>query len=473
MLVYLSPKMTRTWNTTNHAEKQTPSIGESPIPKVETSKNPVPPPLTRFPPELLAEIFMEVVKRELEPPKPEEELLYSPALILTHICSQWRRVAVETPRLWSEIRINLKHKPEWLLPSLKRDMTWSKQAPLRLTITYESKPETWDQVLGIIVPQAHRWEYIGLCLTGRDFQVGLAPIKGHLHSLRALHLLFYYRERCTLDVYEYAPHLTTLTLEGVTSPDLIKLPWTQLEELECSEFTIALHAIQFSKNLLSCHLYMDSFASMPPTWDTPTQICNSNLEVLEVACMTIDEDSFCRFFPSLTLPSLQTLKIAPRAQLVNDGFWSGFFPFFCRSSKLLTTLQLRRLPFSSAQFIQILELVPCLVLLDIGYDDRRSNPYRKFDNDFIHHLNANHPGCLVPRLASLGIHGPTAFDEASVVGMVASRRHISPSNMNGVAPLQHLALDCFAYSPITIPLPSLRRFVLEGLRVTYEQPWEA
>ncbi|KAF8876672.1 hypothetical protein BD779DRAFT_1559946 [Infundibulicybe gibba] len=394
-------------------------------------------PLRRFPPELLAEIFTAVVSGG--------------------------KVALDSLHLWTKVGIDLIFKPEPLLSWLKQYMVWSKHAPLHLTVEcwgLEEVPETRNGVLNIITPHAHRWEHVDFSPAEWDFQFELAPIRGHLDSLRSLRLSFSYSEpeRRILDVYEHAPYLTTLILEGASSLELVKLPWRQIKACQCDEFTTALHAIQFAENLLSCHLYMDIFASIPPTQDVLAQVCNTNLKILEVARGTIHGDSLCLFFSSLTLPSLRILKIQPQTELVSSDFWLGFFSFFHRSCRLLTTLKLRGLPFPFAEFTQILELVPQLVSLDIGCDYIYERGNGEFDNEFMDHLNANYPGCLVPCLTSLSIHGQAVFDEASVVGMVASRRRISSSNMNAVA--------------TSGPLPSLREFVLEGLMLAYEPPWE-
>ncbi|KAF8874438.1 hypothetical protein BD779DRAFT_1566804 [Infundibulicybe gibba] len=433
-------------------------------------------PLRRFPPELLAEIFTAVVSGGVGPLHPEYEP-YFPAIVLTRICSLWRKVALDSLHLWTKVGIDLIFKPEPLLSWLKQYMVWSKHAPLHLTVEcwgLEEVPETRNGVLNIITPHAHRWEHVDFSPAEWDFQFELAPIRGHLDSLKSLRLSFSYSEpeRRILDVYEHAPYLTTLILEGASSLELVKLPWRQIKACQCDEFTTALHAIQFAENLLSCHLYMDIFASIPPTQDVLAQVCNTNLKILEVARGTIHGDSLCLFFSSLTLPSLRILKIQPQAELVSSDFWLGFFSFFHRSCRLLTTLKLRGLPFPFAEFTQILELVPQLVSLDIGCDYIYERDNGEFDNEFMDHLNANYPGCLVPCLTSLSIHGQAVFDEASVVGMVASRRRISSSNMNAVALLQHLVLGCSGPLSTSGPLSSLREFVLEGLMLAYEPPWE-
>ncbi|KAF8874437.1 hypothetical protein BD779DRAFT_1678760 [Infundibulicybe gibba] len=316
--------------------------------------------------------------------------------------------------------------------------------------------------------QAYRWEHVVFHIAEWGFQFALAPIKGHLHSLKSLTLSFLNTDGRILDVYEGAPQLTMVDVSGLGRPECIMLPWPQLRECYLYEISTALHVLQVSRNLVFCRLsWIWVRHSLPPM----DRIYNSSLKTLEITPHTsLDDDLGCRHFVSLlTLPSLQTLKCAPIRQPVDSALWQSFFPFLQRSARLLTTLTLRRLPFSLAELLECLELAPCLRYLNVKYD--YENEYFAFDNEFMHRLDANRPGYLAPLLTSLLIHGPAVFDETSVAGMVTSRRHISSHNMAEIALLEYLVLGCSSPSSTSDPLPSLDCFVSEGLKVTYKHSW--
>ncbi|KAF8876673.1 hypothetical protein BD779DRAFT_156718 [Infundibulicybe gibba] len=422
--------------------------------------------LGEFPPELLTKIFAAVVDKELRRRGHGRRSL---ALRLTWVCSRWRGIVLDTPHLWSRIQLNLDSRPSLVV--LEHYLTRSKQAPLSLAITsygVHQRGDLWTPFLNILIPEAYRWEHVVFHIAEWGFQFALAPIKGHLHSLKSLTLSFLNTDGRILDVYEGAPQLTMVDVSGLGRPECIMLPWPQLRECYLYEISTALHVLQVSRNLVFCRLsWIWVRHSLPPM----DRIYNSSLKTLEITPHTsLDDDLGCRHFVSLlTLPSLQTLKCAPIRQPVDSALWQSFFPFLQRSARLLTNLTLRRLPFSLAELLECLELAPCLRYLNLKYD--YENEYFAFDNEFMHRLDANRPGCLAPLLTSLSIHGPAVFDETSVAGMVTSRRHISSHNMVEIALLEYLVLGCSSPSSTSDPLPSLDCFVSEGLKVTYKHSW--
>lgn len=70
-----------------------------------------PPFLTKAPqnnrllPEILIAIFDHVLKQKLDPPK-DHPSRFAPDLVsVTHVCSFWRRVAINAPHLWNRITV--------------------------------------------------------------------------------------------------------------------------------------------------------------------------------------------------------------------------------------------------------------------------------------------------------------------------------------------------------------------------------
>ncbi|KAF8062459.1 hypothetical protein FPV67DRAFT_272166 [Lyophyllum atratum] len=80
----------------------------------------------RLPPELLVEVFKYNLGVHL--PSYLVQLLH-----VTHVCSHWRRVALECPSLWSRIPF---HRPTWAKEMLAR----SKMAPLTIMLIFSGTP---------------------------------------------------------------------------------------------------------------------------------------------------------------------------------------------------------------------------------------------------------------------------------------------------------------------------------------------
>ncbi|KAJ7138106.1 hypothetical protein C8R44DRAFT_555779, partial [Mycena epipterygia] len=67
-------------------------------------------PIRRLPPEILCEIFMAHSSSSPQPHSSAGEkknISKSDLLLVSHVCAQWRTLALGTPRLWSDIAVDL------------------------------------------------------------------------------------------------------------------------------------------------------------------------------------------------------------------------------------------------------------------------------------------------------------------------------------------------------------------------------
>ncbi|KAF8882561.1 hypothetical protein BD779DRAFT_1626698 [Infundibulicybe gibba] len=132
-------------------------------------------PLRTFPPELLAKIFMEFVLMErCRTPRRN----YSP-FMLTGICSRWRRIVLDTPRLWTRI--------SGAVPMIYTWVVRSRELPLDLELDLDS-PDAYT-ILQALIPHSHRWGHATFCL-GPGSSSTLARVRTRLHSLKSLALSF-------------------------------------------------------------------------------------------------------------------------------------------------------------------------------------------------------------------------------------------------------------------------------------------
>ncbi|KAF8878238.1 hypothetical protein BD779DRAFT_1474910 [Infundibulicybe gibba] len=107
--------------------------------------------LKAFPPEILVAIFTEYINMVTDPwitPAHPE-----PPLNLMWICSRWRRIVLDTPRLWTKISSST--------PMVNLWVNRSKELPLDLKLDLSLGDVS---VLDALIPQAHRWERADLVL---------------------------------------------------------------------------------------------------------------------------------------------------------------------------------------------------------------------------------------------------------------------------------------------------------------------
>ncbi|KAF8882555.1 hypothetical protein BD779DRAFT_919240 [Infundibulicybe gibba] len=418
-------------------------------------------PMRSFPPELLAEVFAALVTMA----KIYWDLRSQPPLMLMGVCSRWRKIVLDTPRLWIKI---------FGLPSMPVD-PWiirSKELPL-----YVELNSSFPSILEALVPHSYRWEHVGFSLEAGLPSV-LARVKTRLHLLKRLNIFFGPATTGTVDFCEVAPQLTEVSLIGIYQPVIIQLPWEQLEVCTLDNSGLALYILQHAKNLQICHLDMSELFPPGPWLSTPRDphSYNPRLDTLVVRWSLLDLSTDI-FFSSITLPSLQTLEVDFDStnfhhHVVDDppeltrSTMSGFFK---RSSKHLSTLNLTNIPFSSSILIECLALVPSLVSLDIHFDE-----WHEISDKLLHRLNISLPGYILPRLRSLSLRGPSVFSSETLDALVTSRRYINPIN-DGTALLKNLTLKC------TIPegqstdsdrLPRFHRFVSGGLNIVYGWHWD-
>lgn len=88
------------------------------------------------------------------------------ALRLSHVCRYWRDVALDTPRMWTEIRVGRAHSECNRRTNIELVETYvarSKEAPLRVAAWLRSK--TSMQALQLVIPAFHRFQWFRLYIS--------------------------------------------------------------------------------------------------------------------------------------------------------------------------------------------------------------------------------------------------------------------------------------------------------------------
>jgi len=176
-------------------------------------------PVLTLPNEITSEIFIHFLP--IYPLCPPLTGILSPTL-LTHICRQWREIALATPELWRAIDGE-----------------------------YENGVLPGSEVFTAVLPYRARWEYVKLRLVVAVF----SPIEWEAPLLRHLDLHL----RCLIYegafVIRGAPFLRTAVLDVDDAKDVV-LPWAQLTSLTLRH-TLLFDSERFLKqtpNLVHCQL---------------------------------------------------------------------------------------------------------------------------------------------------------------------------------------------------------------------------
>ncbi|KAJ7465365.1 hypothetical protein B0H11DRAFT_63608 [Mycena galericulata] len=420
-------------------------------------------PLRHLPTEILAEIFKICVAQSrflnmfdysIDNPR-------TAPILLTHVCSLWRHVAITTPRLWDRLSlrspsaypmgkvpliadlVNRSH-PHWLVVEIRtssRDIDDTK-------LTHSVLPAL------VALPQFRdRVESLELGLDIRTFPAILSLSTPNLPRLRTLDLSLSVREdwqpsvAAVLEFFRSSQRLRELKLFAYyanSSADFAPLfPWSQLTRLVMSiqlDFLVARTILARCTNLRDCFLE-DLLHEQDSDDDLP--ICTLpklwRLTVLLVSSSTAEPSSV--FFKAFSFPNLRDLT-------VDIYGWpeDALFALQERSHFTLTSLSLRNIILDAAVVVRILESNPTIEDLSL---------HEFTDQSIINALTYSPPqsSVLLPRLTCLWIessHRLTA-DGDDLVRMLESRwdPHLRPPNAPSFAQLTqvNLVLSCPPLSP--------------------------
>ncbi|RDB27466.1 hypothetical protein Hypma_004095 [Hypsizygus marmoreus] len=321
-------------------------------------------PVRRLPRDILIEIFLYTRNwRRAEGFLGEREFMSTPVgplptpspLVITHVCSQWRRVALSMPVLWATI-----HSSRW---------HFNQSVPGN-GITDDERFQTWLARTGSYCP-------LDITFYGPGHLRSLSlstRIERYIHRIRALHLegslhdlpsmSFNVLETLSLSDYYLEgsdsnwasfPALRRVILRGeddVTPPSFI--PWQQLThlflELQSMDRSTLLSVLSQSPKLIKLHvsIYKTSGAGLAVSDDEHITI--PQLETLIIT------GPVAWLFGFLTLPALTTLKIefSDRLTALYDAFQTRSL---CSLQSLIFSSVIRM---GSEDFLDLLRLMPTL-----------------------------------------------------------------------------------------------------------------
>ncbi|KAK7048842.1 F-box domain-containing protein [Favolaschia claudopus] len=215
-------------------------------------------PVLTLPNEIITEIFLQFL-----PPYPDAPPLvglYSPTS-LTHICGQWRAIALTTPVLWRAGAIYRRTSVKegiWFA-----ELWWKRSSPYPLSIRADDYND-WSPIFSAALPHRARWQHLDLNVDLRND--AHMPLRNALEEpmplLRTLKIFLHASVKPLTLRSENVPLLRSATLDDESIQRFI-LPWAQLTSLTLlaihSEFCVpvllqAAHLVNLTMEL--CYPYL-------------------------------------------------------------------------------------------------------------------------------------------------------------------------------------------------------------------------
>ncbi|KAK7055851.1 F-box domain-containing protein [Favolaschia claudopus] len=260
-------------------------------------------PVLTLPTEITSEIFLQFLPAY--PLCPNTTGLHSPTL-LTHVCSQWRNIALSTPKLWRAIDLLSQEECEGIDHIRDAWLSRSGCCPLSLDILVD---EYGESSLPALIAHRTRIEYLTITGPTSDAIPHLSIFDSSMPLLRHLELTLW--EPLTQITLEKAPLLRSVFLSQNACAN-VRLPWQHLTSLRlywCFPEEI-LAILPQTPNLETCNLCVyirDPHITLPQfsLLRLDTLILDTELDPRS----PLDD----RIIRSLITPALRHLEISERS----------------------------------------------------------------------------------------------------------------------------------------------------------------
>ncbi|KAJ7453208.1 hypothetical protein FB451DRAFT_1282014 [Mycena latifolia] len=374
-------------------------------------------PIALLPPEILCHIFLTALPVPTATPPARPEIgpwrgvwnLFSP-WILSHVCQEWRALALSLPTLWTSIVLSTAMLAQEI-PVLNIQLARSGNAALdvliRFTSGYRPSRDPFDLFLLTLIGHCARWRTIQL-----HFDTGCPahPAFNELGPIPCLQrLCFSGRGISSLKKYDFfkdAPHLSSVVLSNAGDFSIrdILLPWAQIASYKATYTDGSNHFRNMcasANTLVECDIDFGPDPSAEHIWHGDT------LALPRLRRLVTTQDLFLE---CLVAPALRDLHVC--------GTTDHILRFLRNSACALTRLTLFMCYAATSDIILILQNTPSVSELRIDFIGPPSAP-----NQLISALTV-HPQLepLCPNLTSLSWGDRNDYMvRAAFVDMVESR----------------------------------------------------
>ncbi|KAJ7044735.1 hypothetical protein C8F04DRAFT_990434, partial [Mycena alexandri] len=359
--------------------------------KLQTRLNSITYPVLTLPPEITSEIFLVCLpdEREYDVVNPREA-----PLLLTHVCSAWRQIAISLPRLWTTFDVVCATDVPDLFNIAKTWLERSQNFQISIKIHGAlTSVQDLHSLLKTLRQHSSRMRSLDLNVDLRDFYaVDFRTLDLVLLQTLSIRLFDMDVDDDLVAEFGHVPLLRE-ALVGVIPPSLITLPWQQLTKFTGEVYTAAqcLEALTLMPNLLEC-----AFSVSEDDEDDDDLEVHSHPSIQHFALFESEspDQPTCsaRLLEFITFPALQTLEVR-----VEDFDEEELDSFLERSHPPLQKLCVRSLDGSTQLQFSSLGMASVLTELEIWH------PSNSFLPDFIDFLAYDHT--FLPQLRSLALRG--------------------------------------------------------------------
>ena len=299
-------------------------------------------------------------------------------VVPSQVCQSWRGIALSLRHLWARIVFDtciweLKRPPKRFLHVLKTGLSRSAGAPLAISICHQApiQDRDFDTILDILMAHSDKWETLYIT-SYRSFLESFQRVKNNLPILRRLYLSICDPENGTgspIDLFEVAPQLKMVHLNGPRVPEDVLLPLTQIERYVArSKHTNSAGDVVISNSplvdLRMANLTLDDLLIYWPARSLDhLKYLHLDFGAPPNDAEDLDADNMLN---SLTLPSICAIKITnyPDAILppLIDLLSRSMLPGTCLWKLEFSTYHLREF---SDELPSLFRLTPCLMSLSM------------------------------------------------------------------------------------------------------------
>ncbi|KAJ7017899.1 hypothetical protein C8F04DRAFT_1153793 [Mycena alexandri] len=360
-------------------------------------------------------------------------------LLLGHICSVWRTIALSTPRLWSSIHIAEPHPdlaPSFYDGCLRLVATWLRRSgALPLSISFH-RPAFREEspFFDAIAAFSPRWKHISLSgqsrvMLSREDVPLLETIKISDYSV-ADNVAEAKRQdflggACVREVF----------LGTEIDPLQLPLPWSQLTTLTLARLNnaYARRARQLSSSaalriLANCHSLRECVLFLTHEPDELLDL-PSSVEVPSLASLKLSLDVFAIPAHQNPLDRLQLPQLA--SFIVHGHHQPTIFPFLTllSTAKTLKNIEIETLMFTAETLVAFLQrLPPSVQRLSMRQNVIDPETRSLVDNEILHLLAPSSPSesCLLPVLDTFTISYASSFSDDDLLRFIRVRMAIHP-----------------------------------------------
>jgi F-box-like len=339
-------------------------------------------PHRRLPPEVLCEIFMQDASEGLKLPTRLPYVNQPLQWNVSHVCSKWRRIVLETPDLWACFEILYRaHRSSVLHISTTQLVTEILQrtpvSPITMDFylpSFVQLADHHDPVSSCVVAHADRLRNLRIAATSDTLKPLFTLPPGSVDMLEELDVKYWGNQfQYPITVFEGAPHLRSVSLFlannywPIIDIFAFRFPWSQLVRLKLWAVNItsstALILLQCCPSLEDCQLPTIGNPSLePPNSLLPSNVMLSSMKSLEILFQVEPASESRHWLGRFMFPNLITLILGGRG-----WSWDPSLTNVITSAKRLKNLEMR-LPIPAVDVEAILitgQLLETLHLSDL------------------------------------------------------------------------------------------------------------